>query len=246
MQTLSPTHRRVADDKTTKRSLGAFTLIELLVVIAIIAILAAILFPVFAQAREKARQTSCLSNTRQIGNALMMYVQDYDEVIVLNDNGPLYTLYWNDLLIPYIKNDDVFTCPDVEQGNYGYVSPTKRRSTYVVNNVYYNDPRIGSLFEHTNIAALGSIEDTSGTVFCADGGLKDFNGWYGPQVVGGLTVLPDAKPPRIESGQSDFVARHGSGLNVAFFDGHSKWVAVKELGKKNTAGYYPYFTKIAD
>jgi prepilin-type N-terminal cleavage/methylation domain-containing protein len=61
------------------RQRGGFTLIELLVVIAIIAILAAILFPVFAQAREKARQTTCVSNLKQIGTAFMMYVQDYDE-----------------------------------------------------------------------------------------------------------------------------------------------------------------------
>jgi prepilin-type N-terminal cleavage/methylation domain-containing protein len=64
-----------------RRRLAAFTLIELLVVIAIIAILAAILFPVFAQARAKARQAACLSNTKQIGNALMMYAQDYDETL---------------------------------------------------------------------------------------------------------------------------------------------------------------------
>src|SRR5918997_594162 len=72
------------------RKTGGFTLIELLVVIAIIAILAAILFPVFAQAREKARQTSCLSNLKQIGTASMMYVQDYDEAMfpAWYDAGP--------------------------------------------------------------------------------------------------------------------------------------------------------------
>lgn len=229
-----------------KSSRVGFTLIELLVVIAIIAILAAILFPVFAQARAKARQTSCLSNTRQLGNALMMYIQDFDETIVLNDNGPLYTLYWNDLLIPYIKTEGVFQCPDVDNGNYGFISPPQRRSTYVVNNVYYYSAQLGQLFEHTNIASLASIEDNAGTVFCADGGLKDFSGWYGPQVVGTLTVMPDAKPPRIQSGQSSFVARHNNGLNVAFFDGHSKWLGIKELGKKNAAGNHPYFTKISD
>src|SRR3954466_9689001 len=98
-----------------RRHPGGFTLIELLVVIAIIAILAAILFPVFAQAREAARKATCISNTRQIGLALMPYCQDYDETLVPNNDqvtgytGQLHNWTW--FLQPYIKNDKVFLCP---------------------------------------------------------------------------------------------------------------------------------------
>src|ERR1051326_4831617 len=101
-----------------------FTLIELLVVIAIIAILAAILFPVFAQARESARMSSCLSNLKQIGTGTMMYVQDYDEkypntiawgrmwtgVWVANPAQPDSLRYLPDLIDPYIKNKDIWYC----------------------------------------------------------------------------------------------------------------------------------------
>jgi prepilin-type N-terminal cleavage/methylation domain-containing protein/prepilin-type processing-associated H-X9-DG protein len=91
-----------------------FTLIELLVVIASIAILAAILFPVFARAREAARRSACLSNTKQIGTALMMYATDYDEILCPPWNGAcpgLGCFGWADMLYPYIKNDKVFDCP---------------------------------------------------------------------------------------------------------------------------------------
>src|SRR5919197_75523 len=94
---------------------NGFTLIELLVVIAIIAILAAILFPVFARAREQARKTTCGSNCRQIGLALMMYAQDYDEVMVMRYYGtdPVAKrdITWKDAMEPYLKNATIYRCP---------------------------------------------------------------------------------------------------------------------------------------
>jgi len=119
----------------TKTNYRAFTLIELLVVIAIIAILAAILFPVFAQARESARKTSCLSNTRQLGTGIMMYVQDYDEMYPSNswDTPPINTrdtdakdpnylsaLQWVWRVQPYIKNRQIFACPSDPNAKNGW------------------------------------------------------------------------------------------------------------------------------
>jgi prepilin-type N-terminal cleavage/methylation domain-containing protein/prepilin-type processing-associated H-X9-DG protein len=124
-------------DLKTRTSRRGFTLIELLVVIAIIAILAAILFPVFAQAREKARQTTCLSNLKQLGTATIMYVQDYDEHYYPHrwnsgpNSNPLMSAsgvgadisgeatgktFWISLLQPYVKSYNVFLCPDNPNG----------------------------------------------------------------------------------------------------------------------------------
>jgi prepilin-type N-terminal cleavage/methylation domain-containing protein/prepilin-type processing-associated H-X9-DG protein len=92
-----------------------FTLIELLVVIAIIAILAAILFPVFGRARENARRTSCQSNLKQIGLGLMQYSQDYDEVMVsaylINGCGTNCHVHWRTAIQPYVKSTQMFACP---------------------------------------------------------------------------------------------------------------------------------------
>ncbi len=140
------------------RSRKGFTLIELLVVIAIIAILAAILFPVFARARENARKSTCQSNLKQLSMAAMMYAQDYDEKIVkcyLHHPTPNLThirWYWQSttnegMLNPYIKNSQVFRCPS--DGCYGvsqYVSQTGSS---------------GGL-------TLGQITDPAGTVLFAD------------------------------------------------------------------------------
>ena len=99
-----------------KQGRFGFTLIELLVVIAIIAILAAILFPVFAQAREKARATSCLNNVKQLGTAVMMYCQDYDETVPIGGHGGDAALgipdsRWYVDVMPYTKNKSVRGCP---------------------------------------------------------------------------------------------------------------------------------------
>lgn len=250
----------------SRRRLG-FTLIELLVVIAIIAILAAILFPVFAQARAKARQTACLSNTKQVGIALMAYAQDYDEGIVpngvkINDTD---SATWPDLLQPYVKNTQVFLCPDVGSSgtwaggtsagtgttNDGWTTQQlKFHVTYTLNNLYYNNAAWGGIFEGSRGGSiLAYIQDAAGTVFCADGNTSQAvftGGMTTPNLVYGST----GKWPMLMFSQGAMIARHNGGMNVTWFDGHSKWMTYQELGKTkvDSAGktYLPYFTRIAD
>ncbi|NUQ00168.1 MAG: prepilin-type N-terminal cleavage/methylation domain-containing protein [Armatimonadetes bacterium] len=100
----------VLPDGPARRPACAFTLIELLVVIAIIALLAAILFPVFARSREQARKTRCLANLKQSTHAFLMYAEDYDEMFPCRDNEHLWG-QWRPLLAAYVKTDDLLWCP---------------------------------------------------------------------------------------------------------------------------------------
>jgi prepilin-type processing-associated H-X9-DG protein/prepilin-type N-terminal cleavage/methylation domain-containing protein len=132
----------------------AFALIELLVVIAIIAILAAILFPVFAQAREKARQTSCLSNIKQLGIAVLMYAQDSDEMYPVHaywegdwDTAAGKGNYWQGRVLPYIKNLQVFRCPSDAGTSAGTVdgSDAGARVSYAFNSLVGTDQTQGEM-----------------------------------------------------------------------------------------------------
>jgi prepilin-type N-terminal cleavage/methylation domain-containing protein/prepilin-type processing-associated H-X9-DG protein len=225
---------------------GGFTLVELLVVIAILAVLAAFLFPVFSRVREKARRTACLSHLRQLGAALLIYAQDYDERVVLNDNwdlmaprsfdGTLRTVSdWPDLLQPYLKNEGVLVCPSAAPATGLYTTEQGRRCAYALNNV-------DGIFEKAgrSPAALAEIDDPAGTVFCGDGGAP---GGISFQVIGDLTVDLAARPPRITSDQGGFYGRHGDGCDLAFFDAHARWLPIAELARRNATGRYVYFTQ---
>src|SRR5438876_2199440 len=119
---MGPIARSEREEGMVMKRIRAFTLIELLVVIAIIAILAAILFPVFAQARDKARQATCLSNQKQFGLGLMMYVQDYDETYPIglhaHNDFLRQEAVWFKMVQPYLKNTAVFRCPSASGPKY--------------------------------------------------------------------------------------------------------------------------------
>lgn len=184
-----------------------FTLIELLVVIAIIAILAAILFPVFARAREAARQSSCLSNTKQLGIAVMSYTQDYDEQLPRSYSGGAQPLFWFDILQPYIKNTQIFYCPSDSIHNKK-LAPSSGNISYGWN-FYWLTLRGGAVTYGADGAGLASIQSPAETVVLADTGMSNNTL---PYVISPWTAAYFPVPI------------HNSGANVGFADGHSKWM----------------------
>ncbi|MEA3400883.1 MAG: prepilin-type N-terminal cleavage/methylation domain-containing protein [Armatimonadota bacterium] len=192
-----------------------FTLIELLVVIAIIAILAAILFPVFARAREKARQASCLSNLKQLALGMLMYAQDYDETFCALYNGPTrsepwvpghpefnyhpsygYFDCWSNAIYPYIKNVQVYRCPSTRYNCYGVAYGLPRHGA---------DPSGGrvSMFGRPTLA---EFRRPAQTLMITEKGAG-----------GGCQYLLHHK---YYACRDD----HNDGMNLAFIDGHAKWL----------------------
>lgn len=239
------------------RKQNGFTLIELLVVIAIIAILAAILFPVFAQAREKARQASCISNEKQIGLGLIQYSQDYDEMMVKawygnagynpSDPNPATAKYkWMDAVYPYVKSTQVFSCPDfndnLNQGMTGkYVNFANLTSpddthygSYAINATYWD----GNLTDNgvsspaasiggTTSLTLSQLAHPATTAWIADGEGSFQFDW------------PNVNPPVVNTGGisswgssyrgDNCAARHTQYVDVVWCDGHAKAMRLDTL-----------------
>jgi prepilin-type N-terminal cleavage/methylation domain-containing protein/prepilin-type processing-associated H-X9-DG protein len=220
---------------------SGFTLIELLVVIAIIAILAAILFPVFAQAREKALQTTCLSNLKQLGTAFSLYLQDYDETLphnrfrILKQAGPYdicdpraEVLTWKGAIQSYVKSYDFWRCPSNPSRDAATEDVDKNlKQSYAVNGVIFHGypPPIDKIPPRT----LASFAEPPSTMLLLESTspCPDLGDWVGS--------APGS------SGKGDFCGadgkglegarfqRHANVLNWGFVDGHAKAMRYRDL-----------------
>ena len=230
---------------TSPNKKSAFTLIELLVVIAIIAILAAILFPVFARARENARRSSCQSNLKQIGLGIMQYVQDYDETYPMNAQGTTVQStdssafgFWMVNTHPYVKSTQVYTCPSGSRTIVGtYITPSGPLNFATLYGYGANEqiivPSDGTPIK---IARLGS---TALIAMAADATTPT---WNNPARVvnannmvanSGSTNATDAAydcPREIKKNG----ARHFEGSNVLYADGHVKYQTQGQMGSTTT------------
>ena len=225
---------------------AAFTLIELLVVIAIIAILAAILFPVFARARENARRSSCQSNLKQIGLGMLQYTQDYDEKttpIRIDGAATGQRGLWYTQFQPYVKSTQLFACPS--DANNGFIPGTYWFPTGVApfRNSYIYSANLNVLNNPTAGLALSAIEAPAGTIAVTDGGsLPDPTQpnpllWAIKRDAYGLDdnasgVYPESQVV-ITTGDGPSwgapTARHLETCNVLFADGHVKSMRIEKF-----------------
>ncbi len=226
----------------------AFTLIELLVVIAIIAILASILFPVFARARENARRTSCMSNLKQMGLGVMQYVQDYDGFYPAvqrynteGDSAAGYT-YWfgaSGSLGPYVKSQQIFICPSSSQG-YGPADASYAIShpSYPMSGNYGGNQLLMRVYNATNqpYINIASVVSTATTYMIMDNGA--YQAYPSIAVASGASYnyTPGMGAIGVSQGTisdryvSDFQnGRHFGGINMAFADGHAKWLKAQTI-----------------
>ena len=233
-----------------KRS--GFTLIELLVVIAIIAILAAILFPVFARAREQARKTSCLSNMKQLGTGMMMYVQDHDETMPLTNYATnltptnMYTNEWQNSVQPYLKNKQIFRCPSDTTPNMDEARPFDSGNGQRSVTSYLYNAHLGATtgnavptLADTAAKSLAAIDRSAEQVLLMEGHLptRDSVNSFGIDPFGRTRTLwlwrysftgdpgyfiHGVADPTQQNSRLFSLPRHDGG-NVAYSDGHAKY-----------------------
>ncbi|MEN6304106.1 MAG: DUF1559 domain-containing protein [Armatimonadia bacterium] len=197
-----------------------FTLIELLVVIAIIAILAAILFPVFAKAREKARQSSCLSNVKQLMLSVLQYAQDYDETLI--PASQLRSGDWFVVLDPYVKNKQVWSCPSYpELANPTYNKYLSYGWNYAEFGYRYVEGETSPTL-YGWCTSLAAVDKPSETIIIGD---NHNDQTYARYLYRRTSWCAD---------------RHNGGGNLGFVDGHAKWLAQSELRKSVTGVAYPW------